>query len=595
MEKQLSFFNFSVRKVIAREPDSFKKAKIKIVLTILAFSATKTLIAFTVALQYHQHLQLVRALLIITLLVVLAKTLLYRPALITVVSHIMIVSGLAVIWSNVFLYIQHINIFTVQMIFMTTLVSYYIIGGWWAGVYTVATMLPVVVYMLLGTTSGSLMDPEELASAGFDVIVLLNFLTFILCHYLYYQAFYQNLKEKELLNQQLQVNILEAKALAESRSVFLSTMSHELRTPLNGVIGMTGLLKDSALEEQKENLNILEFSATNLLSVINDILDYNKSELDKIELEAVPVNLPALLRKISLGLELKAAEKALKWTLELDKEMTDCCVVTDPTRLTQIMYNLAGNAIKFTHTGAAGIRTVVCRQNTKEIGIQFFISDTGIGIATDRHDAVFDPFTQASADTTRHYGGTGLGLAIVKRLLSLFNSSIQLKSEPGMGSEFSFIIDFPLHYGEVKDGSALSKEKPSMNGLKLLIVEDNRINILLLEKLLHSWGVQTVVAVNGQEAVAQILNNAFDGILMDLHMPVMDGYAATSAIRASQDERRASIPIIAMTASVSHNVNSKIKEVGMQDYLTKPFQADQLYEKLQQIYGPLNRGSQSLN
>jgi len=584
MEKRLPFFNFSVRKVMALEPDSFKKAKLKIVLITLTFALTKVLIAIPVALQHDQYRQLARALIIILLFIILIKIILYRPASIGVISHVMIVSGLLIIWSNIFWYIQYINIFTVQMVFMTTLVSYYIIGGKWAAFYTGIAVLPVVIYMTTGTTGGNLMPSEELNSSGFDTIVLLNFMTFIASHYLYYQAFYQNLREKELLNQQLQLNIAEAKALAESRSVFLSTMSHELRTPLNGVIGMANLLRDSARDEQKENLNILEFSATNLLSVINDILDYNKSELDKIELEAVPIDLAALLQKISLGLEMKAAEKILTWKLKLDKNMTDCFVVTDPTRLTQIIYNLAGNAIKFTHAGVAGIKTTVLNRDDEHIRIQFFISDTGIGIPAERQEAVFDPFTQASSDTTRHYGGTGLGLAIVKRLLKLFNSTIQLKSEPGRGSEFSFIIDFTLYKGEVNNIPEFKVKKTSMRGLKLLIVEDNRINILLLEKLLHNWEIQTVVAVNGQEAVNQALNNSFDGILMDLHMPVMDGYTATLTIRASGDPNRSSVPIIAMTASVSHNINAKIREVGMQDYLTKPFQADQLYEKLQQMY-----------
>jgi signal transduction histidine kinase/ActR/RegA family two-component response regulator len=586
MEKQLSPFNFSVAEVIAQEPDSFKRAKIKIALTLLVFSCTKAIIVIPVSLHQHQHLQFIRAILIILLLLSLAKLLLYRPALLNAISHIMIIAGLAIIWSNVFLYVQHINIFTVQMIFMTTLVSYYIIGGTWAAIYTVFTLLPVIIYMITGTTAGNLIDSEELTSVGFDLIVMLNFLTFIVSHFIYYRAFYENLKEKEKLNQQLQVNILEAKALAESRSVFLSTMSHELRTPLNGVIGMTSLLKETALNEQKDNLNILEFSANNLLSVINDILDYNKSELDKIELEAVPVNISALLRKLSVGLEMKAKEKSLIWKLELDEDLANYNVVTDPTRFSQIIYNLAGNALKFTHAGSAGISTSILYQDNERIRIRFSVKDTGIGIPLDRQEAVFDPFTQASSDTTRHYGGTGLGLAIVKRLLMLFESGIQLNSEPGTGSEFSFIITFRLHHGDLNT-TEFRKERSGMQGLKLLIVEDNRINIMLLEKLLHNWGIQTVVAVNGEEAVNQILNNVFDGVLMDLHMPVMDGYAATSVIRSSADHDRAHIPIIAMTASVSHNINTKIKEVGMQDYLTKPFLPDQLYEKLQQIYGNL--------
>ncbi|RYD93737.1 MAG: response regulator, partial [Sphingobacteriales bacterium] len=463
----------------------------------------------------------------------------------------MLVSGVAVIWSNVLVYAHQINIVTVQLIFMTALVSYYLIGGVKAACYTMASILSVVFYMSTRNSGWDYLNitPQVLASPGVDIIILLNFTTFVLIHYLYYQAFHENLKEKELLNLQLKVNIQEAKALAESRSVFLSTMSHELRTPLNGVIGMTNLIKDTALEEQKEYLNILEFSATNLLSVINDILDYNKIELDKIALEAIPVNLPVLLQKICNGLGIKAAEKALAWDLEVDEELKDKLVVTDPTRLTQIIYNLAGNAIKFTSNGMVGVAVKVTKQIDDNITVRFSICDTGIGIAADRQEAVFEMFTQASSDTTRNYGGTGLGLAIVKKLLKLFNSSIELESLPGKGSVFSFTVDFALYQGEIDRLPDYNLVKTSMKGLKLLIAEDNNINVLLLQKLLAKWDVQTVVVGNGQEAVNSLLTNSFDAILMDIHMPVMDGYASATAIRALNDIVKSQIPIIAITAS----------------------------------------------
>jgi signal transduction histidine kinase/ActR/RegA family two-component response regulator len=589
MKEQLPFFNLSLSKVMAAEPDSFKRAKIKIVLTILVFTLIKALIVIPVAVHYMQYRQLFRVVAIVLLFLLLIKIILYKPATLNALSHIMMITGLSIIWSNVFIYAQYVNIVTIQMVFMVTLVSYYLLGGVQAALYTALAILPVIFSLFTqDTTIGHLnISTQELAAPGAKPIIFLNFVTFILSHYLYYRAFHQNLEEKEILNQQLQVNILEAKALAESRSVFLSTMSHELRTPLNGVIGMAGLLKDSALDEQKDNLNILEFSANNLLAVVNDILDYNKSELDKIELEAVPVNLSVLLQKICFGLEMKAAEKALSWKLELDERLKTLLVTTDPTRLTQIIYNLAGNAIKFTHDGMVDVKAAIISRHEDKIQVRFSVIDTGIGIALDRQEAVFHPFTQASSDTTRHYGGTGLGLAIVKRLLALFGSSVQLDSQPEKGSDFSFIIEFLLHKGEIPDVTNFKVDKAGMNGLKLLIVEDNRINVLLLEKLLSKWEIQTAVAVNGQEAVNKLLNDAFHGILMDLHMPIMDGYAATAAIRSFADPEKSKIPIIAMTASVSHNVHAKIKEVGMQDYLAKPFQSDQLYEKLQQIYAAI--------
>jgi len=571
---------------LALEPDSFKRAKIQIILTIITFSVIKAILVTLVAFEYQQYRQFFRALVIVVLLSGLAKVILYRPSSAPVISHILLIAGLIVIWSNLLIYVQYINIFTVQLIFMTTLVSYYLIGGRRAACYTVFAIFPVLYYFItkhLGIGHIAI-SPQELVPTGGDPVIALNFLTFVAIHYLYYRAFHQNLREKEILNEQLQKNITEVKALAESRSVFLSTMSHELRTPLNGVIGMVHLLKDTALEEQKDKLDILDFSANNLLSVINDVLDYNKSELDKIELEALPVNLPVLLRQIHSGLKIKASEKGLNLVLDIDTGLENARVITDPTRITQIIYNLAGNAIKFTDEGAVKITLKLISNKNDKIHIRFSISDTGIGIAAERHETIFDPFTQASSDTTRKFGGTGLGLAIVKRLIKLFGSTIQLESRLGEGSEFSFSIEFPVCGEEVHIENDSTTETADLKGLKLLIVEDNRINVLLLEKLLSKWQIETAVAGNGQEALDKLLTATFDGILMDIHMPVMDGYTAATAIRALTDPLKANIPIIAITASVSNQLYAKIRKVGMQDYINKPFQPDQLSKKLSQVF-----------
>jgi signal transduction histidine kinase len=586
MKDKLPFFNFSLSKVLAREPDSFKRAKVQIILTVLAFSVIKAVLVIAVAFKYGQYLQLFRAAFVAVLFIILIKVILYRPPSLLLVSHIILLCGLAVIWSNLLLYIQHINIITVQLIFMTTLVSYYLVGGIWAFCYTVMAIFPVFYYFLAsqGVIGHIDIPSQELASPGASLVIPLNFLTFVIVHYLYYRSFHKNLEEKLELNSQLQKNIAEVKALAESRSVFLSTMSHELRTPLNGVIGMAHLLKDTALEEQKDKLDILEFSANNLLSVINDVLDYNKSELDMIELEALPVNLSLLFGQIHSGLKYKATEKGLDLVLDLDSGLENITVITDPTKITQIIYNLTGNAIKFTDEGMVKVSVKIAAKENDKIRVNFLISDTGIGIAAERQEAIFDPFTQASSDTTRKFGGTGLGLAIVKRLLNLFGSTIHLESLLGEGSAFSFFIEFPLGGEEVHIVKDFNMETTGFKGLRLLIAEDNRINILLLEKLLSKWEIETVIAWNGQQAVEKLLTENFDGILMDIHMPVMDGYTATRTIRGLSDPVKAGIPIIAITASVSHHLYAKIKEAGMQDYIHKPFQPIEFFEKLNQVF-----------
>ncbi|GAC1306195.1 MAG: hypothetical protein NVSMB24_16240 [Mucilaginibacter sp.] len=585
MIERLPFLNFSLKKVLDRESDFFEKAKIKIVVTILVFSAIKALIVFSIAIAHQQPAQLLRAGIAALLFLSLLKTLLYRPSTLRMVSHAILVLTLAVIYTNLFVLSRGLNLINVQLIFMIILGGYYLIGGRMAFVYVASATIPALVYMFSRqiAVAPQQVNAEGLPPLGTAVMVTLNFLTFVISQYLYYEAFHENLKEKEDLNKQLQINVVEAKALAESRSIFLSTMSHELRTPLNGVIGMTNLLEETANDDQKDYLDILDFSATNLLSMVNDVLDYNKSELDKIELEELPVNLSSLLQKIASGLQMKAVEKNLSWKLEIDSVLKNRLVVADPMRLTQIIYNLAGNAIKFTDSGRVGISVKVLNQNERRIDVKFVVSDTGIGISYDRQEAVFELFTQASTDTTRKYGGTGLGLAIVKRLLKLLGSTIQLESTLGKGSVFSFVISFAIYDGDLTPYEH-EIEKVSMKGLKLLIAEDNGVNALILEKILTKWDIQTVVAINGQDALAKFANEHFDGILMDIHMPVMDGYATSLAIRALSDPTKANIPIIALTASVSHNIFAKIKNAGMQDYLTKPFQTDILHEKIQQLY-----------
>ncbi|MBD1363284.1 response regulator [Mucilaginibacter sp. ZT4R22] len=586
MDTHIPFFNFSLKKVLAQQPDTLKKARIKILYTILLLSMLKIVIILPMVYHSIQDRQLYRIIFVLVYYMGLTKYLLYKPLNINIISQGMILIGIAGIWSNIFLFQQNINLVTIQFVFMVTFVSYYLIDSRYAVIYSILAISPVMYFLAVTNRQNwhLAVVPEELPSPGFEAVVFMNFITMLLVHYLFYCAFRDNVNEKEALNKQLEATVAETKALADSRSVFLSTMSHELRTPLNAVIGMTNLVKDTATEEQTENLDILEFSAMSLLTLVNDILDYNKTENDKIELEAIPVNLPDLLHKVCTGLQQKAREKGLDVVLHVDENLKGKWIVTDPTRITQIIYNLVGNAIKFTEKGSVSVQATALGQTEDNMQVHFSVSDTGIGIAPNRLDAIFDPFTQASADTTRHYGGTGLGLAIVKRLLKLFNSEIHLQSKQGEGSSFSFDMDFGLYKGVVNPVSILPAMGSSLEGLSILIAEDNPINSLLLVKLLTKWNATSVVAANGQDAVDKLLAGSFDAILMDLHMPIMDGYQATTAVRALADPVKARIPIIALTASVSHNINGKINLAGMNDYLSKPFQPASLYQKL----APLN-------
>ena len=465
---------------------------------------------------------------------------------------------------------------------MLVLGCFYLLPLRYALTYSILGFLPLIILMLFPEgLFTDLVPPSQLLSPGYEMLIILNFVTIIISHYLFRRAFMDNLAEKEALNNQLRLAVKEANQAAESKSDFLSTMSHELRTPLNSVIGVTELLLyDDHSKEQEENLNILKFSAGNLHTLINDILDFNKLGSGKLDLEAIPVDLNRLLEDLSQGLRFQAAQKKIDFVLEVDDRIKGLRVITDPTRISQIIYNLAGNAIKFTEVGKVILRLELLYHQDDNIRVGISIKDSGIGISPDKQEAIFEPFTQENTSTTRNFGGTGLGLAIVKRLLFLFNSAVRLESTPDIGSTFSFELD--LKKDQIS-GSILpdnTTREYDLAGLKILIAEDNAMNRILLTKVLSKWNCSFTFALNGQEAVEKVVNKDFDLILMDLHMPVMDGYKASAAIRALEDPIQSAIPIIALTASVSANLSEKIKVCGMDGFVLKPFKLDDLFDKL---------------
>lgn len=555
-------------------------------LTMIFFAFIKFVIVVISATRDGQQMQLYRAYGMMGILLTVAIILIRKPNLVKIASHIMLGGALAIIWSSLFIFAQQLTVVIIQIILLTAMLSYYLVGGRIAAIYTSLILLPVILALMGGPNALTVlrMPSQELAQPMARIIIALNFITFMRVHYLYYRAFNRTLKEKEELNTQLHEHVKTTQALADSRSLFLSTMSHELRTPLHGIIGMAHLLKDAEPGQQREQLEILEFSANNLLTVINDVLDYNKIELNHIELENIPVNLGTLIRQTASGIELKAREKGLSLILRTDELLDRNQVLTDPTRLAQILYNLLGNAVKFTESGTVTLELKAIPQANNNLTIDFIICDTGIGIAADRLEAIFDPFIQASSSTTRRYGGTGLGLAIVKKLLELMGSQISVESGIGTGTVFKFTLQLALAPASLVNRTATPRENQNLEGLRILVAEDNHINVLLLEKLLKRWRVEWLTVPDGEEAVSAMALQDFDLVLMDIHMPRLDGYGAAQAIRKMADPVKSHVPIIALTASVSHDRTDKAREAGMQEQLSKPFQPDRLYQVLHGFY-----------
>jgi signal transduction histidine kinase/CheY-like chemotaxis protein len=374
----------------------------------------------------------------------------------------------------------------------------------------------------------------------------------------------------------------EAQEGLKIKSEFLSTMSHEIRTPLNSVIGMTYLLlKSKPREDQKENLNALYFSANNLLSIVNNILDYNKIEAGKISFEHIPFDLASMSRHIVAGLKNEATEKNIDLRLVIDEKLNKK-LIGDPTRTSQVINNLVHNAIKFTKEGWVRLSISVSSVNEVSVSILVSVDDTGIGISMEKQQMIFDRFTQADSSTSRSFGGTGLGLAITKKILELQGIILCLRSEPGKGSAFYFTQVFPVSTEDIEtekdDMRHFSNNEQSLMGISILLVEDNPLNIIVAQTILENSGAKVDVATNGQEALDKFNPRKHQLILMDLHMPVMDGYEATRQLR----KRGEKLPVIALTASTPKEVESEATAAGITDIVVKPFNPEDLYRLILQ-------------
>jgi PAS domain S-box-containing protein len=367
----------------------------------------------------------------------------------------------------------------------------------------------------------------------------------------------------------------QALQLSDAKEMFLSVMSHEIRTPLNAVIGMTHLLlENDPKASQVDDLNILKFSGENLLNIINDILDFTKIETGNLQLEHVPFSLQSLATDIVNSLQVSAVKNNNQVVLHFDPEIP-AQMLGDKTRLYQILMNLLGNAIKFTHRGLVELHIKAEENRNDAILIKFQIKDNGIGIPEDKLSYIFESFTQAKTDIARKYGGTGLGLAITKKLLKLHNSDIHVHSVEGKGTTFTFSIALdkvPLS----QQLAAGTNQNEAFVGKNILVVDDNEINILIAKRILSKWGVVVTVASNGHEAIDKVMNNTFDLILMDIKMPGIDGYETTSIIRELDGEYYRTVPIYALTASSLQEEESKFEACGMNGHLMKPFHPEDI-------------------
>lgn len=384
--------------------------------------------------------------------------------------------------------------------------------------------------------------------------------------------------------------LIRSKEYAENerkiKETFVAHISHELRTPLNGILGIINLLRTTTISEQQRSLiNLLDVSSQSLIGVINDVLDISKIDAGKFKIVRAPVNLTNLIKAVYGLLKFKADENNIAFNLEIDEELPAHLMI-DALRLNQVLMNLLSNAIKFTRSGSVTLRVSVLQRHGDNVNLQFAVEDTGIGIAESRLGTIFESFEQAEDDITAKFGGTGLGLAIVKKLVALKGGELTVKSEVGTGSTFTFTnwysaADAPDDKQVIKDGVVL---EPFSN-VNILVAEDNLINQFMLAKMLRDWKIKFVMVDNGRKVLEKVKAENYDLILMDTHMPELNGYETTRVIRNDFDEPKRSVPIISLSAAVLDYEQQEAILAGMNDVLSKPFQPYQLHSKIKNLLG----------
>ena len=515
------------------------------------------------------------------------------------------VSGVILLATNNYFVEGELTMLTGLWGMVIVLYVHFVLGKRWGAIFTIGYGLHIIGFWYLNTIDYAYPLTQDLGPQA-DPPVLIQLIPLAFLYYLVWEYLRQGKRaeqelqfsltmesrlnrelEEQLEKQQMQEEVLrKAKQVAERsarmRTDFLSSMSHEIRTPMNGVVGIANvLLQEDPKPEQRENLEILRFSAENLLSLIDNILDFNKLESGRMVLDARPFSLPELLQRATRLWQANADRKGLKLSYTMGKEVPDW-VVGDPVKLTQIMNNLINNALRFTDKGGVTLSAELVEELDRHVRIALEVTDRGVGIPDEELEKVFDTFFQAKQNEHGR-GGTGLGLAIVKKLIELFNGTIQVQSEVGVGTRFR--LEFFLGKTQAPKVEVATKvDKDPLCDRHVLVVEDNLTNRLVARKILSRWRIAVEEAENGKLAIEALVRSPYyDAILLDLQMPEMDGYETAEWIRSQSDPYFKSVPIIALTAAALPEVRERILQLGVDDFITKPFDPQELREKLERL------------
>ncbi len=498
------------------------------------------------------------------------------------ISYFLLLTSTAFLVLNACCIVGEINLAMVQLAMVNTLFAFFMAGQRLGLLAAVFNFLPLLFLRQfeLNNYFAQYFDLNQLSKSEqmINWMVMTVIMVYIIWHFQrafkrYAVELEHSLAAQEELNLALEQARMEAEASSRAKSNFLSVMSHEIRTPMNGIIGITELLQEQTRDKkQREYLDLLKFSADNLLGMLNNVLDYNRLDSGRTELEKLVFNPTYLFKQLVAGFQPMADDKRIKLILEADQLPER--VLGDPTKLSQILINLLGNAIKFTNEGEVKLQLTALGNDRYRVAIK----DTGVGIAEDKQVLIFEHFSQASADVSRKYGGSGLGLAIVKKLLLLMESDIQLQSRQGEGSVFSFELELmAVQESESMLRGAENNPSSIVEGTRVLVVEDNPINATVINGLLKRWKLQYIWVSGGKDALHLLNQEHFDLILMDLHMPEMDGFETIQAIRSLGLK----LPIIAISADVQEETLKKAHAVGANDYIVKPYNPRDLHQVIE--------------
>jgi two-component system, sensor histidine kinase len=572
-------------RVFNREREILERTRVEMLAVCLLTFIGLTCTLFILYLFQERSFVLIRMGILLALFITGFALLLFRQPW-SLAGHFFIICITLMIWSALLLFKHSLNVSTAEVVLLVLSGGYYILGSKWGTIYSLINISVIIGYVVLDNYTEVSLPTQRLSinqHAGIIGMVI-NFLLLLYIHYAFFRAFKKSQLNETELREHLQKALIAEREQANAKTNFLSTMSHELRTPLNAVIGMTNILHmEGPRPDQLEHLEVLRFAADNLMVTVNDILDFNKIDSGAVVLDNRPFQPAELLNNVCGSFKARAAEKGISFSCKIDTEINGMTVLGDPERLTSILFNLIGNAVKFTSAGHVRVEARLLGKTGTTASLRLRVEDTGIGIPPDRQERIFQPFVQVLSRTNRQFHGTGLGLAIAYRLLQLHNSQLELNSTEGVGTTFGFELNYPLGEPAAKEPAAKEPATEPVLHLRILVAEDEPINVLVISKILSKWGVVPEVAANGREAVDMVIQKDFDVVLMDINMPVMDGLEASRVIKTLPDRKKAAIPIIAVTASIGTAVEQIHDYPYIDDCLLKPFKPGDLLQKLQGV------------